>query len=220
MARLIAADYAEQVVGAETDRTAMQLVHLGLETSRAFALGKATAADLEAVRRALSRVYGADFARIARLGGAAEAEIPAYEADLSDLARRLGVFGFPAGPAGTTVGHADEKLHLSVSSGMAGAFVGKATACACAVEPKPLLAAQYARAAWKNRQTTTGLPGASLGMGVPGGNVLGPMRAGRSSIAGARSGAELIDSQIELAGHYAYGGPVRHVEQAPVSGSS
>jgi hypothetical protein len=46
------------------------------------------------------------------------------------------------------------------------------------------------------------------------------MRAGRSSIAGARSGAELIDSQIELAGHYAYGGPVRHVEQAPVSGSS
>jgi len=33
------------------------------------------------------------------------------------------------------------------------------------------------------------------------------VRSGRRTIAGARSGAELVDSQIELAGHYAYSGP-------------
>jgi hypothetical protein len=32
-------------------------------------------------------------------------------------------------------------------------------------------------------------------------------RSRRSTIAGAGSAAELVDSQIELAGHYAYSGP-------------
>jgi hypothetical protein len=33
------------------------------------------------------------------------------------------------------------------------------------------------------------------------------VRSGHSTIAGARSAAELVDSQIELAGNYAYSGP-------------
>ncbi len=52
-ARLITADYAEQVLGAETDAALAQLAYLGLATSRAYALGRATAGELHAVTRAL-----------------------------------------------------------------------------------------------------------------------------------------------------------------------
>lgn len=51
-ARLITADYAEQVLGAETDAALAQLASLGLATSRAYALGRATAGELHAVTRA------------------------------------------------------------------------------------------------------------------------------------------------------------------------
>ncbi len=125
-----------------------------------------------------------------------------------DLARRLGIFGFPAElDGGTAVTSTDEKLHLSVTAGAAGPFVGKAVACACADEPKPFLAAQYARGAWKNRQAVDPLPGASPNVALPRAGAMLSARSRRSTIAGAGSAAELIDSQIELAGHYAYSGP-------------
>jgi hypothetical protein len=130
-----------------------------------------------------------------------------------DLARRLGVFGFAAQMgAGAAVKYADEKLHdaklhLSVSAGGAGHFVGKVVACACADEPKPFLAAQYARGAWKNKQAVEALRKAPLDLGLPGPGGLWSVRSGHSTIAGARSAKELVDSQIELAGHYAYSGP-------------
>ncbi len=206
-ARLITADYAEQVLSAETDGALAQLAYLGLATSRAYALGRATAGELHAVTRALSRAYGTDFAKIAGLG-TVEGAIPASEPDLVDLARRLGIFGFPAElDGGTAVTYTDEKLHLSVTAGAAGPFVGKAVACACADEPKPFLAAQYARGAWKNRQAVDPLPGASRNVALPRAGAMLSARSRRSTIAGAGSAAELIDSQIELAGHYAYSGP-------------
>ena len=161
--------------------------------------------------KALSRAYGTDFAKIAgTVNGAitVEGAISAGEPDLVDLARRLGIFGFPAElGGGAAVDNAGEKLHLSVTSGIAGSFVGKAVACACADEPKPFLAAQYARGAWKNKQTAEALPGASPVADLSAAGTMWSVRSGRSTIAGARSGAELIDSQIELAGHYAYSGP-------------
>jgi hypothetical protein len=80
-------------------------------------------------------------------------------------------------------------------------------ACACADEPKPFLAAQYARGAWKNKQAVEALRRAPLDLGLPGAGGLWSARPGHSTIAGARSAAELVDSQIELAGHYAYSGP-------------
>jgi hypothetical protein len=206
-ARLITADYAEQVLGAETDEALAQLAYLGLATSRAYALGRATSADLHAVTRALSRGYGPDFAKVAGQG-AVDGAIPATEPDLVDLARRLGVFGFSAQlGSGGVVNYAAEKLDLSVSAGGASSFVGKAVACACADEPKPFLAAQYARGAWKDKQAVEGLRRAPLDLGLPGAGGLWSVRSGHSTIAGARSAAELVDSQIELAGHYAYSGP-------------
>jgi len=206
-ARLITADYAEQVLGAETDAGLAQLASLGLATSRAYALGRATAGELHAVTRALSRAYGPDFAKIAELRTVEDA-IPASEPDLVDLARRLGIFGFPADvDGGIAVTSTDEKLHLSVTAGAAGPFVGKAVACACADEPKPFLAAQYARGAWKNRQAVDPLPGAPPNVALPRAGAMLSARSRRSTIAGAGSAAELIDSQIELAGHYAYSGP-------------
>jgi hypothetical protein len=216
-ARLITADYAEQVLGAEPDEALAQLAYLGLATSRAYALGRASSADLHAVTRALSRAYGPDFAKIAGQG-AVDGAMPATDPDLVDLARRLGVFGFSAQlGSGGVVNYADEKLHdeklhdekphLSVPAGGAGSFVGKAVACACADEPKPFLAAQYARGAWKNKQAVEALRRAPLDLGLPGAGGLWSARPGHSTIAGARSAAELVDSQIELAGHYAYSGP-------------
>ena len=125
-----------------------------------------------------------------------------------DLARRLGIFGFPAEVDGrSAVTSIDEKLHLSVTAGAAGPFVGKAVACACADEPKPFLAAQYARGAWKNRQAVGSPPGTSPNVALPRAGAMLSPRSRRSTIAGAGSAAELIDSQIELAGHYAYSGP-------------
>jgi hypothetical protein len=200
------------VLGAEPDEAVAQLAYLGLATARAYALGRATSADLHAVTRALSLAYGADFAKIAGQGAVGGAML-ATEPDLVDLARRLGVFGFPAQPeAGGAVNSAGEKLHdgrlhLSASAGGAGPFVGKAVACACADEPKPFLAAQYARGAWKNKQAVEALRRAPLDLGLPGAGGLWSVRSGHSTIAGARSAAELVDSQIELAGHYAYSGP-------------
>ena len=206
-ARLITADYAEQVLGAETDGALAQLAYLGLATSRAYALGRATAGELHAVTRALSRAYGPDFAKIAGLGTVEDA-IPASEPDLVDLARRLGIFGFPAEVDGATpVTSTDEELHLSVTAGAAGPFVGKAVACACADDPKPFLAAQYARGAWKNRQAVDPSPGAPPNVALPRAGAMLSSRSRRSTIAGAGSAAELVDSQIELAGHYAYSGP-------------
>jgi len=206
-ARLITADYAEQVLGAETDAALAQLAYLGLATSRAYALGRATAGELHAVTRALSRAYGPDFAKIAGLGTVEDA-IPASEPDLVDLARRLGIFGFPAEVDGATpVTSTDEELHLSVTAGAAGPFVGKAVACACADDPKPFLAAQYARGAWKNRQAVDPSPGAPPNVALPRAGAMLSSRSRRSTIAGAGSAAELVDSQIELAGHYAYSGP-------------
>ena len=67
-ARLITADYAEQVLGAETDGALAQLASLGLATSRAYALGRATAGRAPCRDAALSRAYGPDFAKIAGLG--------------------------------------------------------------------------------------------------------------------------------------------------------
>ncbi|MGD0810119.1 MAG: hypothetical protein ABSA91_10475 [Acidimicrobiales bacterium] len=215
-ARLITADYAEQVLGAETDGALAQLAYLGLATSRAYALGRATSAELHAVTRALSVAYGADFAKIAGKRGTERTEgtegtegaAPAREPDLVDLARRLGILGFPAElGSGLAPNDADEKLHLSASAGAAGAFVGKAVACACADDPKPFLAAQYARGAWKNKQAVDAVRRAPLDLGLPGAGGLWSVRSGHSTIAGARSAAELVDSQIELAGHYAYSGP-------------
>ena len=206
-ARLITADYAEQVVCAETDAALAQLAYLGLATSRAYALGRATTAELHAVTRALSQAYGADFAKIAGRGRV-EGEIAASEPDLVDLASRLGVFGFPTElGGGAAFNHADERLHLSVTTSAAGPFVGKAVACACADEPKPFLAAQYARGAWKNKQVVEGLAGATHNATLHGASGLWLVRSGRGTIGGAMSSAELIDSQIELAGHYAYSGP-------------
>jgi hypothetical protein len=236
-ARLITADYAEQVLGAEPDEAVAQLAYLGLATSRAYALGRATLPELHAVTRALSRAYGPDFAKIAGQGAVDDA-MPEGEPDLVDLARRLGVFGFPAQLGGgfavnyaadkrhpdklhsdklhADKGHDgklndeklhDEKLHLSVPAGGAGPFVGKAVACACADEPKAFLAAQYARGAWKNKQAVEAFRKAPLDLGLPGAGGLWSVRSGHSTIAGARSAKELIDSQIELAGHYAYSGP-------------
>jgi hypothetical protein len=206
-ARLITADYAEQVLGAEPDEALAHLAYLGLATSRAYALGRATSADLHAVTRALSRAYGADFTKIAG-PGAVDRTMPATEPDLTDLARRLGVFGFSSQLGGDgAVNDADKSLHLSVSAGGAGSFVGKAVACACADEPKPFLAAQFARGAWKNKQAVEALRRAPLDLGLPGAGGLWSVRSGHSTIAGARSAAELVDSQIELAGHYAYSGP-------------
>jgi hypothetical protein len=236
-ARLITADYAEQVLGAETDEALAQLAYLGLATSRAYALGRATSADLHAVTRALSRAYGADFTKIAGQR-AVDGALPATGTDLSDLARRLGVFGFSAQLGGDgAVNNAaeklhDEKLHLSVPAGGAGSFVGKVVACACADEPKPFLAAQYARGAWKNKQAVETLRRAPLDLGLQGAGGLWSVRSGHSTIAGARSAKELIDSQIELAGHYAYSGPAAlasltrangqfgQVEQSEVGGTS
>jgi hypothetical protein len=206
-ARLITADYAEQVLSAETDGALAQLAYLGLATSRAYAVGRATSAELHAVTRALSRAYGTDFAKIAGQS-AVDCAIPSSEPDLLDLARRLGIFGFLAEPGGgVAANYADEKLQLSVSNGGAGPFVGKAVACACADEPKPFLAAQYARGAWKNKQAVEVVPGAPLNLGLSSGGGLWSVRSGHSTIAGARSAAELVDSQIELAGNYAYSGP-------------
>jgi hypothetical protein len=206
-ARLITADYAEQVLGAEPDEALAQLAYLGLATSRAYALGRATSADLHAVTRALSRAYGADFTKIAGQG-AVDGAIQATEPDLTDLARRLGVFGFSSQLGGDgAVNYADKNLHLSVSAGGGGSLVGKAVACACADEPKPFLAAQFARGAWKNKQAVEALRRAPLDLGLPGAGGLWSVRSGHSTIAGARSAAELVDSQIELAGHYAYSGP-------------
>ncbi len=206
-ARLITADYAEQVLGAESDAALAQLAYLGLATSRAYALGRATAGELHAVTLVLSRAYGTDFAKITGLG-TVEGAIPASETDLVDLARRLGIFGFPAElGGGGAVTYTDEKLHLSVTAGAADPFVGKAVACACADEPKPFLAAQYARGAWKNKQAVDPLPGGSPNVALPRAGAMLSARSRRSTIAGAGSAAELIDSQIELAGHYAYSGP-------------
>jgi hypothetical protein len=206
-ARLITADYAEQVLGAETDEALAQLAYLGLATSRAYALGRATSADLHAVTRALSRAYGPDFAKIAGQG-AVDGAMPVSETDLVDLARRLGVFGFPAQlSGGGAVNYADERLRLSAPGGGAGHLVAKAVACACADEPKPFLAAQYARGAWKNKQAVQAFRRAPLDLGLPGAGGLWSLRSGHSTIAGARSAKELVDSQIELAGHYAYSGP-------------
>jgi hypothetical protein len=231
-ARLITADYAEQVLGAETDEALAQLAYLGLATSRAYALGRATLAELQAVTRSLSRAYGADFAKIAGQRGVAGA-MPPSEPDLVELARRLGIFGFPAELDGGVSGnYAGEKLHLPVSGGGACPFVGKVVACACADEPKPFLAAQYARGAWKNKQAVDAVRRAPLDLGLPGAGGLWSVRSGHSTIAGARSAAELIDSQIELAGHYAYSGPAAlasltrangqfgQAEQSQVGGSS
>jgi hypothetical protein len=205
-ARLITADYAEQVLGAETDPALAQLASLGLATSRAYALGRATAGELHAVTRALSRAYGPEFAKIAGLS-TVEGAVPPSEPDLVDLARRLGIFGFPAEvDGGTAVTSTDEKLRLSVTAGAAGPLVGKAVACACADEPRPFLAAQYARGAWKTRQAVDPLPGASPNVALPRAGAMLSSRSRRSAIA-AGSAAELIDSQIELAGQYAYSGP-------------
>jgi hypothetical protein len=227
-ARLITADYAEQVLSAEPDGALAQLAYLGLATSRAYASGRASLDELHAVARALSRAYGADFAKIAGLANLGE-ESSVRGPDLVDLARRLGLLGFSA----DFVGHpvldlgedrpaehkpAEHKLHLSVTSAGSGAFVGKAVACACAEEPKPFLAAQYARAAWKNRQSnevgSVGLPG----MPSAGATTAWSVPAGRSTVVGPRSGAELIDSQIELAGHYAYSRPPAMASVARASG--
>ncbi len=158
-ARLITADYAEQVLGAETDPALAQLASLGLATSRAYALGRATAGELHAVTRALSRAYGPDFVKIAGLS-TVEGAVPPSEPDLVDLARRLGIFGFPADvDGGIAVTSTDEKLHLSVTAGAAGPFVGKAVACACAEEPKPFLAAQYARGGVEDQAGRRPAPG-------------------------------------------------------------
>jgi hypothetical protein len=231
-ARLITADYAEQVIGAETDGALAQLAYLGLVTSRAYALGRANLAELHAVTRALSRAYGTDFAKIAGKGAPDGAVpgggVPDGEPDLVDLARRLGIFGFPADLSNESADHRGDKLHLFVPSSTASPFVGKAVACACADEPKPFLAAQYAREAWKAKQPVAGAQRPPLNLGLPGAGGLWSVRSGHSTIAGARSAAELVDSQIELAGHYAYSGPAAlasltrasqfaHAEQSQVS---
>ncbi len=234
-ARLITADYAEQVLGAETDGALAQLAYLGLATSRAYALGRADLAELHAVTRALARAYGPDFAKVAGPGPrdawGPGVGVPASEPDLVDLARRLGIFGFPADLGGDGADHGADKLHLAVSASTAGPSVGKAVACACADEPKPFLAAQYAREAWKNKQPVEGAQRPPLNLGLPGAGGLWSVRSGHSTIAGARSAAELVDSQIELAGHYAYSGPAAlasltrangqfaHAEQSEVGGS-
>ena len=163
------------------------------------------------MKRALSRAYGTDFAKIAGQaaldGGVPGGGVPAGEPDLVDLARRLGIFGFAAGLGGDGADDGVDKLHLPVPASTAGPFVGRAVACACADEPKPFLAAQYAREAWKNKQPVEGAQRPPLNLGLPGAGGLWSVRSGHSTIAGARSAAELVDSQIELAGHYAYSGP-------------
>jgi len=217
-ARLITADYAEQVLGAEPDEALAQLAYLGLATSRAYAMGRATSADLHVVTRALSRAYGPDFAKIAGQG-AVDGTMQASEPDLVDLARRLGVFGFPAQlGGGDGVNCAVERLQLSVPGGGTSPLVAKAVACACADEPKPFLAAQFARGAWKNKQSVKALRSAPLDLGLPGAGGLWSVRSGHSTIAGARSAKELIDSQIELAGHYAYSGPAALASLTRASG--
>lgn len=207
LARLIAADYVEQVLSAGTDEGSMRLAHFGIATARAFALGKATRDELHAVRRVLSGASGADLAMIAGQIGMTEV-ISEARPDLSNLASRLGSFGLPADFAvNTAMTYADEKLQVSRPSGIASMFVMKAVACTCADEPNPFHAAQYARGAWQNMQTAQTMPGVSLGTALPVANVLWSTWAGRSTIAGARAGAGLIDSQIDLARHYADNGP-------------
>lgn len=207
LARLIAADYVEQVLGAGTDEDSMRLAYLGIATARAFALGKATSDELHAVRRIVSRASGADLAIIAGQMGVTEV-ISEARPDLSNLASRLGSFGLPADFAVDTVlTYADERLQVSRPRGIASMFVMKATACACADKPKPFDAAQCARGAWQNQQTAQTMPGVSPATALPVANVLWSMRAGRSTIDGARAGAGLIDSQINLARDYASDGP-------------
>jgi hypothetical protein len=207
LARLIAADYAEQVLSAGTDEGSMWAAHLGLAAARAFALGKATLDELHAVRRFLSRASGADFAKVAGQLGMMAA-VGETRTDLSNLARRLGSFGLPADFAvNTAMTYADERLQVSLPFGVASMFVMKAVVCACADSPNPFKTAQYARGAWKNKQTAQTLPGVSLGTALPVANVLWSARAGRGTIAGARAGARLIDSQIDLAREYADNGP-------------
>jgi hypothetical protein len=206
LARLIAADFVEQVLGAGSAGGSMRLAHLGIATARAFALGKATSDELHAVRRAVSRVAGSDVAtgagKLVTMAAVSEAR-----ADLSSLASRLGSFGLPADLAvNTAMTYADERLQTSLPSGLAGMFVMKAVACSCADQPDPFHAAQYARGAWQNQQTAQAMPGVSLGTAIPVANVVWSTRAVRSTIAGARAGAGLIDSQIDLARDYAYNG--------------
>jgi hypothetical protein len=207
LARLIAADYAEQVLSAGTDEGSMQLARLGIATARAFALGKATIDELRAVRRVLSRASGVDFTKVAGQVGTA-AVLMGAEPDLSSLARRLGSFELPADFVGeTAISYAQERLQVSLPRRVASTLVVKAAACACADEPDPFDAARYARGAWKNKQTSQSMPGVSLGTALPVANVLWSTRAGRAAIAGVRAGAGLIDSQIDLARDYTSNGP-------------
>jgi hypothetical protein len=206
LARLIAADYVEQVLGAVTDDGSMRLAHLGIATARAFALGKATSDELHAVRWVLSRAAGADLATSASKLGMI-AVVSEAKPDLSSLASRLGSFGLPDFAVNTAMTYADERLQVSLPPGLASMFVMKAVACACSDEPNPFHAAQYARGAWQNQQTAQAMPGVSLTTALPVANMVWSMRTGRSTIAGARAGAGLIDSQIDLARDYAYNGP-------------
>jgi hypothetical protein len=207
LARLIAADYVEQVLGAGTDEGSMRLAYLGIATARAYALGKATLDELHAVRRIVSRASGADFAMIVGQMGVTQV-ISEAKPDLSNLASRLGSFGLPADFAlNTVLTYADERLQVSLPHAAASMCVMKATACACADKPRPFDAAQCARGAWQNKQTAQAMPGVSLGTAVPVANMLWSTRAVRSTVVGARAGTGLIDSQIDLARHYAYNGP-------------
>jgi hypothetical protein len=206
LARLIAADFVDQVLGAGTDEGSMRLAQLGVATARAFALGKATPDELRAVQHVLLRASGADFAKVAGQMGLTEV-ISEVRPDLSNLAGRLGRFGLPADfAANTAMSYADERLQVLRPHAIAGMFVMKAVVCACADEPNPFHAAQYARGAWQNQHTAQAMPVVSLGTAIPVANVAWSMRAGRSVIAGARAGAGLIDSQIDLARSYASNG--------------
>ena len=200
LARLIAADFAEQVLGAGETGPAMELNRLGLATARAFAVGRASGDELQGVRRALARAYGTEFIKVA-----GESRGGDHEPDLSDLARRLagdGLIGdLPSDPVAV---FAAERLRVAMTSGVAETFVVQAVAAACADRPKPMDAARCARGAWANQQEAR--VAASL---VQGRGHTDPLAMPIQTAAPVptRDGAELIPSQVDLARYFTKNGP-------------
>jgi len=198
LARLIAADYAEQVLEAGEGGPAVELNRLGLATARGFAVGRASADELHAVGRALARAFGTEFTKVA---GESSGN---YEVDLSALARRLAGDGLIANlPSDPVAVFGAERLQVAMTRGVAETYVVRAVAAACADQPKPMDAARYARGAWANEHEA---PAATAATGVLHADpLMVPVTAAEA--APTYDGAELIPSQVELARYFTKNGP-------------